>query len=292
LALLSFVFFLVVSFLPVLIEQTTGLIASIPNAVSQVQEGNGPVAQLVDRYNLEGSLQNVLNEVFSGLAGATGSVLDIAQGIFSGFAAAITILTLAIFMLLEGHRWQSLLWQYHPGHRRQENQELVQQMYNAVSSYFSGVLVIAALAAVFATIAMALVGIPYAIPLGLVVGLFDLIPFVGATLAAAVVVIVALFSSTTAAIIMAVYFIIYQQLENNVIQPVIQGRSTELSPLVVTIAILIGASIAGLFGALVAIPVAASIKVLLVHWLRDGGYSQAAKTLETVTATPPKSKKA
>jgi predicted PurR-regulated permease PerM len=284
LAMLSLVFFLIVSFLPVLIEQSTALVESVPGAVRELQQDDTPLGRLVDRYNLEDTIQNMLNDVVKGLAGATGSVLSIAQGIFSGFAAALTIITLAIFMLLEGPRWRELLWRYHPSKRLKENRELASQMYNAVSSYFSGVLLIAALSAVIATLVMVIVGIPYAIPLGLVVGLFGLIPFVGATLAAVVVVIVALFTSTTAAIVMAVYFIIYQQLENNVIQPVIQGRSTELSPLVVTIAILIGVSIAGLFGALVAIPVAACIKVLIVHWLKSDGRIQTAKAVDAATS--------
>jgi predicted PurR-regulated permease PerM len=96
------------------------------------------------------------------------------------------------------------------------------------------------------------------------------------------VVIVAAFSSLTAAIILLVYFIIYQQVENNILQPLIYGRSTELSPLVVTVAILLGAAIAGLFGALVAIPVAATIKVLLMY--RYGDQVKLAHKSATKTA--------
>lgn len=273
---LALLFFLAFTFLPVLIQQSGELINAVPKAVEQLQQSNGAVANLVDRFDLENLLKNAAEDITRAVLGATGSVVAIATGIFTGFAAALTILTLAIFMLLEGPRWNRLLWQHHPNKTRQRNLQLAQQMYAAVSSYFTGILLIAAISAVAATIMMSIVGIPYAVPLGLVVGLFGLIPFVGATLAAVLVVIVALFTSTGAAIALTIYFVIYQQLENNVIQPVIQGKSTELSPLIVTIAILLGASAAGLFGALIAIPVAASLKVLIVHWVKHHNVEAAA----------------
>lgn len=260
------IFIIVYNFLPKLIDQTIELIDTLPQVVNEIQSLNSPIGRVFEKYNLESVLQNSANDIFKALAGATGSVISIAQGIFNGFAAAATILTLTVFMLIEGPKWNTMLWKYHPTRSKPRNQKLVSEMYLAVSSYFTGILTIAAISAIASSIMMSIVGIPYAIPLGLIVGLFGLIPFVGATIAAVIVVAIALFTSTGAAIALAIYFIIYQQVENNVIQPVIQGRSTELSPLVVTIAILLGASIAGLFGALVAIPVAACIKVILVHF--------------------------
>lgn len=274
---LSLLFFLAFTFVPLLIDQSTELIESLPQVTQQIQNGNGPVAQFVDRYNLEQIIRNAAEDISKAVLGATGSVVAIASGVFNGFAAALTILTLAIFMLLEGPRWNKLLWRYHPNKTRQRNLILAEQMYDAVSSYFTGILLIATISAVASTIMMTIVGIPYAIPLGLVVGLFGLIPFIGATLAAVLVVIVAFFNSTGAGIAMAIYFIIYQQIENNILQPIIQGRSTELSPLIVTIAIILGAAAGGLFGALIAIPVAASIKVLVVHWVKHHNVEAPSK---------------
>lgn len=274
---LSLLFFLAFTFVPLLIDQSTELIESLPQVAQQIQNGNGPVAQFVDRHNLEQIIRNAAEDISKAVLGATGSVVAIASGVFNGFAAAFTILTLAIFMLLEGPRWNKLLWRYHPNKTRQRNLILAEQMYDAVSSYFTGILLIATISAVVSTIMMTIVGIPYAIPLGLVVGLFGLIPFIGATLAAVLVVVVAFFTSTGAGIVMAIYFIIYQQIENNILQPIIQGRSTELSPLIVTIAIILGAAAGGLFGALIAIPVAASIKVLVVHWVKHHNVEVSSK---------------
>ena len=267
---LSLIFFLIYTFLPLLIKQTAQLIETAPAAIRDLQNTQLPLSieNTIKQYQLDDTIKNSLNTLVKGLAGATGSVLSVAQGIFNGVIAAVTIIVLAIFMLLEGPSWMKRFWDNHPAATLERNRQLVREMYDAISGYFTGLLLIAALAGFAATIMMAIVGIPYSIPLGLVVGIFGLIPYIGATLAAVLVCLVALFTSPTAAIIMAIYFIIYQQVENNILQPVIQGRSTDLSPLIVTIAILLGTTLAGLFGALVAIPVAACIKVLASYWLK------------------------
>ena len=111
-------------------------------------------------------------------------------------------------------------------------------------------------------------GVPFAIALGLIVAILDLIPLAGATLAAIIVGAVAFLHSIPAGIVVIVFFIVYQQLENHVLQPVIYGRTVQLSPLAVLIAVLIGAEIAGILGALGAIPVAGAIQVILVDALR------------------------
>jgi predicted PurR-regulated permease PerM len=106
------------------------------------------------------------------------------------------------------------------------------------------------------------------VALGLLVALLDLIPLAGATIAAVVVTTVGFLDSTTSGIVLLVFFIVYQQLENHVLQPVVYGRTVQLSPLAVLIAVLIGAQLAGVIGALAAIPIAGTIQVILRDWLR------------------------
>jgi predicted PurR-regulated permease PerM len=231
-AFFAIVGFLIYSFLPPLVSQTQGLIDSIPNAVNQVQQQGGPLGDVARRYDVADKLSGASSSLFSSLSTATGSALQILGNVFSGVAALLTIATITFFALLESKMWMDLLWRLHPADQRARNQELAHQMYRAVTGYVNG-------------------------------NLFR------ATIAAILVVVVASFTSLTAAIILIVFFVIYQQIENNILQPLVYGRSTELSPLIVTIAILLGASIAGLFGALVAIPVAACIKVLLTYRFRD-----------------------
>jgi predicted PurR-regulated permease PerM len=112
-------------------------------------------------------------------------------------------------------------------------------------------------------------GVPYAVALGLLVGLLDLIPLAGATIAAVLVSTVGFLHSTTSGIVLIVFFVVYQQFENHVLQPLVYGRTVQLSPLVVLIAVLMGAELAGVIGALGAIPIAGSIQVLVVDWLAE-----------------------
>ena len=111
-------------------------------------------------------------------------------------------------------------------------------------------------------------GVPFAVALGLVVAILDLIPLAGATIAAILIGTVAFIHSVVAGIVVVVFFIVYQQIENHFLQPVVYGRTVQLSPLVVLISVLIGAELAGILGALGAIPVAGGIQVLIVDWLR------------------------
>jgi predicted PurR-regulated permease PerM len=123
--------------------------------------------------------------------------------------------------------------------------------------------------------------VPYALALGLLVALLDLVPLVGATIAAIIVTTVAFVSTDSiwSGIVVLIFFVVYQQLENHLLQPLVYGRTVQLSPLIVLIAVLIGASLAGVLGALGAIPVAGTLQVLVLDWLahRKGGGEQAAK---------------
>jgi predicted PurR-regulated permease PerM len=256
-------------FLPPLVNQTAALINSIPGAIDDLKHASGPVGELVRRYNLTAMLAKGSDQLVSAASSATGSAVVILKGIFDGAAAALTIFTLTFFMLLESKRWQNYFWALHPERMRADSQRLAHQMYRAVTGYVNGNLFTSAIAGLSTMILLTALGVPYAVPLGVLVAFLDLIPLVGATIAATIVVIISAFTSIPAAVIMGIFYIIYQQIENNVLQPLVYGKSTQLSPLIVTIAIIVGATIAGLFGALVAIPVAASIKVLLVHRFGD-----------------------
>jgi predicted PurR-regulated permease PerM len=109
--------------------------------------------------------------------------------------------------------------------------------------------------------------VPFALALGLLVAILDLIPLAGATLAAIVVSLVALTESVTTGIIVAAFFIVYQQLENHLLQPLVYGRTVKLSPLIVLISVLVGAEVAGIIGALGAIPIAGTIQIVVLDWL-------------------------
>jgi predicted PurR-regulated permease PerM len=156
-----------------------------------------------------------------------------------------------------------------PERQQPRVRRVLRDVYRTVGGYVSGNLLISLIAGVSSGIVLWIAGVPYAVALGLLVALLDLIPLAGATIAAIIVVLVAIAAAdTTAAIIVGVFFIVYQQIENHLIQPLVYGRTVQLSPLAVLVSVLIGAQIAGVLGALAAIPIAGTIQVLLVEWRR------------------------
>jgi predicted PurR-regulated permease PerM len=151
-----------------------------------------------------------------------------------------------------------------PPHRRERMRRSVERIAGAVGGYVAGVLLQATIAGVLTYVVLAILGVPFRAPLAVLVFLFDLIPLVGATIAAVGVGIVTLFVDfPTTTIVWAVWSIVYQQVENSVIQPQIQRRTIQVHPFVVMVSVLCGATLIGVLGALVAIPVAASIQILL-----------------------------
>lgn len=147
----------------------------------------------------------------------------------------------------------------------------MRRMYEVVTGYVNGQLLIASIAGVFALIALLITSTIFdatinPIALALIVALIGLIPMIGNTVAAVIVVVLCSFVSLPLAITMAIFFLVYQQIENATLQPYIQAKYNELTPLMVFIAAIIGVSIAGFLGALIAIPVAGCLRVYLVEY--------------------------
>ncbi len=262
-ALLSVFAMIAVLLVPPLIQQTDQLIRNLPAYTASLTDPASPAGRLVVRYDLVDQVRQRQDQLVGSVSFATGSVAGLLRNLLSSVVGAVTVLTLTFFMLLESPLWVRRFWALQRADHRARNQRLASEMYRAVTGYVNGKLLMAAIAAVPTMILLALLGVPYAIALGIIVGLFDLIPLIGATIGAAIVILVSLFTSTTAAIVMFVFFIVYQQIENNVLQPIIFGRSVQVSALLVLVSILIGAAIGGILGALVAIPVTASLQILI-----------------------------
>jgi predicted PurR-regulated permease PerM len=170
---------------------------------------------------------------------------------------------MTFFMLLEGPLWVDRVFGLIPEHSQPRWRRVAHDIYRSVGGYVTGNLLISLIAGVGTTIVLLIMGVPFAIALGLIVAILDLIPLAGATVAGIIVVVVAFLHSVPAGIIVLVFFIVYQQLENHFLQPVIYGRTVQLSPLAVLVSVLVGAELAGILGALAAIPVAGAIQVII-----------------------------
>ncbi len=264
LSIISFMLYLLV---PPLLKQSEVLIENFPKYIQEIENGRDFVSEFVREYQLQGQLEKLQAELSNRYADIAGSVIDIVGGVFNNVASILTVMIVAFFMLVEGPAWIKRYWDLHPAHNRKRHQAVAQKMYGVITGFVNGQLLVALLSAVSSFVVLTIVGVSSALPLAVVVGLFGLIPFIGATIGAVVVVLAALFTSTTAAIIMAIFFIIYQQFENNVIQPIVQSRTTDASPLLVLIATIVGVFVGGLLGAILAVPVAGCLRILVNDYI-------------------------
>jgi len=174
---------------------------------------------------------------------------------------------MAFFLLLDGGRILEFLFkEFGPEHGERFGR-ISEDVYRAVAGYVAGNLLISVIAGLSSYVVMTLLNIPFAVPLAVLVAFFDLIPLVGSTIAGVVVgIVAAIVGFPTKLIIWVIFLIVYQQVENNVIQPVVYRRTVAIHPLIVIVAVLIGASLLGVLGALLAIPIAATVQIVVKEY--------------------------
>ncbi len=256
-------------FIPTLVDEATGFAEELPDYVRDVSEGRGPLGELAERYEIEQRVRDAVEGGgAAGVLGLSDTALAITQSVITFIVAAVTIAFMTFFMLLEGPRWMERLYALLPERSRETWRGIGHEIYRTVGGYVTGNLLISVIAGVSSTIVLLILDVPYAVALGLLVAILDLIPLAGATLAAIILTAVAFLTSVPAGIIVLVFMIVYQQIENHLLQPLVYSRTVQLSPLAILVSVLIGAKIAGILGALAAIPVAGAIQVLLLAWLR------------------------
>jgi predicted PurR-regulated permease PerM len=252
--------------IPPLVKESSAFIDRVPEYVQEVKESDNYVGEFVDRYELDSEIEEFGSNLADRMGDANGPILSGINRLGAAIVSVLTVLVLTFFMLVEGPYWLNTFWKYQHPDKKKHRQMLVKKMYNVITSYINGQLLVAMLAGFTSLIAMLLLGVPFPLPLAGLVALFGLIPLVGATLGAVTVVAVALFQSVATAVIMAVFFLIYQQIENNVIQPMVQSKTLDLTPLMVLVAVIFGISLGGILGGFVAIPVAAILKILFLDY--------------------------
>src|SRR3954463_8031457 len=255
-------------FIPTLVKQTNDLVDAAPGYVKDLTAGRGPLGFLETKYHVVERVQDAVKGNGSGrLAGGATAALDVTRSVITFVAGVVTILFMTFFMLLEGAAWRDRLIALLPARIQPRAHGMASEIGRTIGGYITGNLLISAIAGFFTTIVLLAVGVPFALALGLLVAILDLIPLAGATLGAIVVTLVALTESLTSALIVLAFFIVYQQLENHLLQPIVYGRTVKLSPLAILVSVLIGAEVAGVIGALGAIPVAGTIHIVIVDWL-------------------------
>lgn len=273
------------SIVPSLVKQTNSFVKAAPSLVEDFRSQDSATGKLIRKYNLEDQTDKVADELSARLKNAGGAAFSTIQRVGSSIFSLVTILVLTFMMLVEGPAWLKLAKQLVPKRHHEMAERMSYDMYRVVKGFVNGQVTLAAIAAVVLLPALLVLGISYPIALMVIVFICGLIPLVGHTIGAVIIFIVALFTSTTSAVFILAYYILYQQIENYTLQPKIQANSTNMSPLLVFMAVVIGISFGGLAGGLFAIPLAGCIRIVVLEGLRSRGMIDTPTYKEVTTNT-------
>ncbi|MGH6656506.1 MAG: AI-2E family transporter [Actinocrinis sp.] len=240
-----------------LADQTSGLIGSLPHHLQQLSH-NRTVQRIDAKYDVLGKLQAFLAQADTAQMIA-GGILGFGEFLISSVFKTFTVLILTIYFLGSLPAIKQSAYQLIPASRRPRVGALADGVLTRVGGYVSGAVTVASLAGLAAYLMLAVLNVPYMLPLALLIALTDFVPLVGATFGALIVTLVVLFDSPVRAVVAGIFFIVYQQFENFVVYPKVMARSVDVPPLIAVIAALIGAALLGVVGALLAIPLSAGV---------------------------------
>jgi predicted PurR-regulated permease PerM len=228
---------------------------------------------LVSTAGADDTIRNALKELAAGLPEAATALLGVAGGVFGSVLSLVTLAFLALFLLMERPTITDWLFGFTPPAVEARWRPVVEDSISAVSSSLLGNVAISVVAGLVMGLSAWALGLPFPVVLGVIAGLLDLIPQVGATVAAVILTAVALTVSTTAGVAMVVISLVYQQIENYVVYPIVYRRAVELSGFTTIVAVLIAGAILGVVGAILAVPFAAVVKTVL----REAGRPRRAR---------------
>jgi predicted PurR-regulated permease PerM len=284
-------------FLPVLTDQINGFIKFVTTAANAPEGPTEYIKGLAKDNGLGGFVQRFddqLDELRKQLGGVLQNLLSSSGQIvisFAGMIAALaTVLTLTFFLLLGSERYVNAGVGLFPEAHRPLVRRILGQSAGAISGYITGNLSISVICGITTFVVLLILGMPYAAPLALLVAVLDLIPLVGATLGGALLVIVGLFVEPWKAVVLLVYIVVYQQVEGSVLQPLVYSKAVQLNGLVILIALLVGGQLLGIPGALLAIPVAEIIRIVVTELLAYRRTPKEAKVVKepaVASSSPP-----
>lgn len=254
--------------IPPLVSQTRDFIQEAPKTVSNFQRQDSSLARTAKKYHLDDKLSKAAREFTSHYNNFGGPVLDTGKRIVQAIASVLAVLVMTFMMLVEGPKWIRLYLDTVPAKKRQRYKKNGYRIYKAVTNFVNGQVILAAVAGAFAFVALQIASHVLnvdvnALALAGIVAVFGIIPLFGNPLSAAAVVLVCLLNSVSLGVIMLAYFVVYFLIESHTFQPYLQARLNELTPLMVFVAAILGVGFGGILGAIVAIPAASTIKILL-----------------------------
>jgi predicted PurR-regulated permease PerM len=254
---------------PPLIKQTTEFLRDVPQTIADFKTQDTALSRTVKRYGLDEQLDSFGADFEQKISkNLAAPVVSTANRVLGTLISMVTVLVLTFMMLVEGPAWITRFISLQPIEKQSKRKRVLRRMYRVVTSYVNGQVFIAAIGAAFAMVALFITSNIFnaevnEVALAGIVFMFSLLPLIGTTIGAAVIVLFTLLASVPMAIAMAVYFLIYQQIENATLQPYIQAKTNQLTPLIIFVAALLGVGFGGLLGALAAIPIAGCVKIIL-----------------------------
>jgi predicted PurR-regulated permease PerM len=256
------------SIIPPLATQVAALVHNLPDYLGGLQRRSAQFRVLDRRYDLSTRLEGVVNQLPARL---TGGVLGLTSQVFGALIYFLTVVVFTVYFLLDLPRLRRGVVRVFTVDRRERYGAVVEIMVTKVGDYMIGRLLIAFIGGLVAFVGLELFGIPYPLPLAILIGLLDLIPLIGHPIGAVVAVVVSLATRGLwpVSVLLAAFFVVYQQAENYLIAPRILRHSVDISAVAVLLAALVGATVLGIVGALIAIPVAAAVKVVLAQQIAE-----------------------
>ena len=254
---------LVTAFAVPLAQEGTKVAGQLPGIVDDARNGRGPIGDLLERTNALQWVQDNQQRISAFAQNLTSPAAGVLGGIATGLTGLVTVIVLAYLMVLEGPKIVDGTLNLFSPPMSERIRRVATDCAKSVTGYLSGNLLISFVCGLLTYVVLLIAGVPFAGLIALFVGIADLIPLVGATIGGVVAVLAGFIHSVPAGIAVLVFFLLYQQLENHLLQPLVFARTVKVNPLTVIIAILIGVELLGVLGALLAIPVASIVQVIL-----------------------------
>lgn len=249
-------------FIHPLYRQAISFANDLPDTLARVQAGKGQIGSIVARYHLQNDAATYIPKIRTYLSHLGGPAISLAKTVLSGLGGLILLFVMTFLLLLEGPSVVRGTLRMLPPARARRVRLILDDIAKSVTGYVIGNFATSVIAGLVCFVTLMLLNVPFAIVFGVWVALVDLLPLVGGLLAGVPTVAFAFLHSPAAGIITAVVFLVYQQVENHLLNPIIMSRTVRLNPLWVLLSVLAGAELAGILGALLAIPAAGAIHVI------------------------------
>jgi predicted PurR-regulated permease PerM len=249
-------------FLHPLYTQAVKLSNNLPDVLAKTQAGKGSLGRLVARYHLQKTAAQQIPKIRQSIGHLGGPAMTVARQVVAGLGGLVATMVLTFLLLLDGPDLVRTVVSSLPPAHGQRVRRILRDVAKSVTGYVVGNAATSAIAGVVCAVALLILGVPFAMVFGVWVALVDLLPLVGGLLAGVPTVAFAFLHSPTAGVITLIVFLVYQQVENHVLNPMIMSRTVRLNPLWVILSVLAGAEMAGILGALLAIPAAGAVQVI------------------------------